>query len=121
MLNTIPIRLAALVKGRWGRSRKLKLPFAWVDSSPPLRTEGPRVLIDKAKVIAARLDAAFGLPLSLIVVDTLVAAAEFESENDAAQGQRVMNVLRELSRATGALVLAVDHYGKDINRSGRRD
>jgi hypothetical protein len=52
------------------------------------------------------------LPLALIVIDTLSAAAGFNDENSASETQRVMTTLRELARATGALVLLIDHYGK---------
>ena len=61
---------------------------------------------------AARCRAEFDLPLALIVVDTLTAAAGFDDENSASETQKVMNTLRELSRVTGALVLAIDHLGK---------
>ena len=54
----------------------------------------------------------FGLPLVLIVIDTVAAAAGFDDENAAAEAQKVMNVLHALSRATGTLVGAIDHYGK---------
>lgn len=108
--SSLPIRLAALSEQRFDGER---LPFAWIDSSPPLRTEGAKTLIEKARSVADKLKANFQLPLVLIIIDTLIAAANFENENDAGQGQRVMNVLHELSRATGALVVAVDHYGKD--------
>jgi hypothetical protein len=54
----------------------------------------------------------FDLPLALIVIDTVSAAAGFTDENSAAETQKVMTILRELSRATGALALAIDHYGK---------
>jgi hypothetical protein len=54
----------------------------------------------------------FGLPLALIVIDTVSAAVGFTDENSAAETQKVMTTLRELSRATGALVLPIDHYGK---------
>ena len=61
----------------------------------------------------------FGLPLALIIVDTLNAAADFNDANDAAEGQRIMNRLVELSRRTGALVLAVDHFGKAVETGTR--
>jgi hypothetical protein len=114
--SSLPIRLAALAEGRFGGER---LPFAWMKFSPPLRTQGSKLLIAKAQAVAKKLMADYELPLVLIVIDTLIAAADFENENDAGQGQRVMNALHGLSRATGALVVAVDHYGKELDTGTR--
>ena len=65
------------------------------------------------------MQATFGLPLALIVVDTVSAAAGFEDENSASETQKVMTVLQALSRATGALVVPIDHYGK-VDETGIR-
>ena len=59
------------------------------------------------------------MPLALIVIDTLSAAGNFKDANDAAEGQRIMNRLGELSRQTGAFVLAVDHFGKAVETGTR--
>jgi AAA domain/Bifunctional DNA primase/polymerase, N-terminal len=61
----------------------------------------------------------FGMPLVLIVIDTISAAAGFTDENSASETQKVMTTLRELSRATGALVLPIDHYGKQTETGVR--
>jgi hypothetical protein len=64
----------------------------------------------------------YKLPLALIVIDTLTAAAGYAragDENDASVTQRVMNALAEISRATGALVLALDHHGKTAEAGTR--
>ena len=61
----------------------------------------------------------FDLPLALIVIDTLSATGNFRDANDAAEGQRIMNRLAELSRQTGAFVLAVDHFGKAVETGTR--
>jgi len=65
-----------------------------------------------AQEAAKHAEEKFGLPLALIVIDTVSAAAGFTDENSASETQKVMTILRELSRATGALVLPIDHYGK---------
>ena len=54
----------------------------------------------------------FGVPLAVILVDTMSAAAGFADENSAADVQPVMDVLHELAKATSTLVIAIDHYGK---------
>jgi hypothetical protein len=72
-----------------------------------------------AKHAAAKIGEQFDMPLALIVIDTLSAAGNFKDANDAAEGQRVMNRLAELSRQTGAFVLAVDHFGKNVDGGTR--
>src|SRR5262249_30883720 len=61
----------------------------------------------------------FGFDLVLIGIDTMSAAAGWDNENDAAQVQIVMNHLADVSKATSAFVLAVDHFGKDISAGTR--
>jgi hypothetical protein len=56
------------------------------------------------------------LPLALIVITR---TGNFKDANDAAEGQRVMNRLADLSRRTGAFVLAVDHFGKMVETGTR--
>jgi hypothetical protein len=72
-----------------------------------------------AKIAADRMQKEFGLPLVLIVIDTMSAAAGFKDENASAEVQQAMNVLNELSKGTGALVLACDHFGKAVDTGTR--
>ena len=65
------------------------------------------------------MQARFGVPLALIVIDTMSAAAGFEDENSSADTQPVMNTLHALSRETATLVIAVDHFGKTISAGTR--
>jgi hypothetical protein len=124
--NEIPIRLqglvehklrpAALVNGAMGEPSTVDLealPFAWIEETPDLKDDNSfKRLKEAAKSAALNLQEQFDLPLVLIVIDTLSAAANFKDQNDSAEGQFVMNRLEELSKATGAFVLAVDHFGK---------
>src|SRR5262249_24803843 len=88
--------------------------FAWVDEVPAISASGSlEHMVDVAHQAQAGMQEKFGLPLALNVVDTMAAAAGFEDENNAAEAQNVMNVLQHLARATGALVIAVDHFGKN--------
>jgi AAA domain len=90
-----------------------QLPFAWIEDCPSIKTEeGYAQLLAIVKKAADQMFYEFGVPLVLIVVDTLSASAEFDDQNDAAEAQRVMNRLADLSRKTGAFALAVDHFGK---------
>ena len=72
-----------------------------------------------AKSAVLNLREQFDLPLVLIIVDTLSASANFKDQNDSAEGQFVMNRLGELSRDTGAFVLAVDHFGEVVETGTR--
>ena len=55
-----------------------------------------------------------GTDLVMIVIDTLGSAAGFVDGNSSAEAQRVMDMLRRVNVATGALILLVDHFGKAV-------
>jgi hypothetical protein len=113
--SEIAVRLRAVLETKYpdigGR-----VPFAWAETCPRLLDRGAaNALVALAKEAAERMHTEFDVPLALIAIDTLVAAAGFTKageENDAAAGQMIMNVLEHVSRRTGALLLAVDHFGK---------
>ena len=100
-----------------------RAPFAWVESCPRLIDKNAAdELSTLAKGVADRLRADFDLPLSLITIDTMVAAAGYSKdgqENDAAANQAVMNTLRQVARRAGCFVLAVDHFGKAVETGTR--
>jgi hypothetical protein len=107
----VPIRLQALRKKYL--LHRGPVPFACLDYCPPLTPkENEFGLLEFAKMVAQRMLEKYGMPLVLIIIDTLPAAANFKDENDAAEGQQAMNTLHSVSKATGAFVLAVDHFGK---------
>lgn len=95
-----------------------RLPFAWIEECPSLK-DGFDRLVEASLGVARSIDEQFGLPLALIIIDTLNAAANFKDGNDAAEGQFIMNRLNELSRKTGAFVIAVDHFGKAVETGTR--
>lgn len=116
----IPIRLRGLVRGKLGSDPDEHLPFAWIDDCPRLLSnEAVTQLVAVAKAAAEHLHHEFDLPLALIIVDTVAAAAGFGDENSAAEAQRVMNAMEALSRQTGAFVLGVDHFGKTTETGTR--
>jgi len=97
-----------------------ELPFAWIEESPDLKDDHSfKRLKETAKSAALNIGGQFDLPLALIIIDTLSAASNFKDQNDSAEGQFVMNRLNELSRETGAFVLAVDHFGKTVETGTR--
>ena len=105
-------RVRAAVENKFGGSGPQ--PFARQAGGVPLLTDPDALekLKAHAQEAAKYASERFGLPLALIVIDTVSAAAGFTDENSASETQKVMTTLRELSRATGALVLPIDHYGK---------
>jgi RecA-family ATPase len=111
----IPLRLRAIAAPP-GTANPALLPFAWIDDVPKLSDAKSRPgLINIALQAESEMQKQFKLPLALIIVDTMSAAAGFEDENSAAHVQPVMDALHQLARTTGALVMVVDHLGKSIN------
>ena len=86
-----------------------------------LQTAGPLCLLEKgpealrklADREAQKMRQDFAVDLVAIFIDTMGLAACYENEDRAAQVQRVVSGLGRLSDATGALVIDVDHMGKD--------
>src|SRR5262249_16062557 len=80
-------------------------PFAWSDQCPRLLDQNSyAALATVAQQATERMKAEFGVPLALIVIDTIIAAAGFSKsgdENDAAIGQRIMRQLACLAQAAG--------------------
>jgi AAA domain/Primase C terminal 2 (PriCT-2) len=106
--------MAAKVSGNAIEADLNALPFVWIEECPSLKSKaGLKQLTEMVASATTQLKEKFDLDLVLIVIDTLSAAADFTDQNDAAEGQAVMNTFASLSRATGAFVMAVDHFGKD--------
>ena len=97
-----------------------RMPFAWAEACPRLTADDALVKLHAMISAAARgMRERFGLPLALIVIDTLMPAAGFKDANDASENQRVMDVLTNVVMEADALVLAVDHFGKDVTTGTR--
>jgi hypothetical protein len=112
-----PMRVTAAFEDILGKEMKFgdraKLPFSWNTYEPNLYGKGPGQLIRLAQRDAAKMRQDFGVDLVAIFLDTVGLAACYENEDKAAQVQRVVSGLFKLSDETGALVIGVDHYGKD--------
>jgi RecA/RadA recombinase len=98
------------------------LPFAWRSDCPALTNKDAAeelcALIDNA---ALELRRKFSVPVVLIVVDTIIVAAQYSEggDNDTASAQRVMNALRAVAQHSGAIVAGIDHFGKAIETGTR--
>lgn len=124
--NSIALRLAALVENKIAKRRDEvtfdpeRLPFEWTNSCPPLLGKNPLpTLVATAATAAARFRTEYNLPLSLIWIDTMATAAGWKDENDNAEASRAMAMLRDLSTATGAVVMGIDHLGKNAEAGAR--
>jgi hypothetical protein len=117
----VRLRLEAVVRVKCGGMHRA--PFRWYEDTPTLLQKGStEKLIAMARQADASLRAEFGLPLGLVVVDTLAACAGYtraSEENDAAAGTAVMNILKAVARATNCFVLGVAHFGKNLEAGTR--
>src|SRR5262249_34587263 len=99
------------------------LPFAWRGDCPALTSPNAvKILVPIDQEAAASLKQQFNLPLVLVWVDTIIVAAQYAKagdDNDAAVTQKVMSVLSDLSRQTGAFVIGIDHFGKVVDTGTR--
>jgi Bifunctional DNA primase/polymerase, N-terminal/AAA domain len=92
-------------------------PVAILSKCPNLLTEGGvRELLAAAAQANERMEREFGVPLRLIIVDTLIAGFQIDSWNDPAQTGKVMSALENVANYTGTTVLGIHHHGKDISR-----
>jgi len=104
-----------------------RMPFSWVKFSPQLTD--PQAAAELRTLFAhasKEMKTRFGLPLALVIIDTLMPAAQFKDANDSTEARRVMDMLATLGREFELLVLPVDHFGKDVstgtrNSSGKED
>jgi hypothetical protein len=115
--DEVRLRLDAVVREKCGGMARA--PFRWYEAAPTLlhNKDAVPVLIAMAQQAETSLQDEFGLPLGLIMIDTIAACAGFSrsgEENDNAVGQALMNVLKAVAQAIGCFVLGVDHFGKDL-------
>lgn len=112
--GTISERLEAVRIGRLqGDESAQEMPIAWHALTGSLsHDETLKAVLALANKTGREMQARHGVPLRLIVVDTLAAAFAMQDENDAAAATLAMKVLQRFHVETGALVAAVAHYGK---------
>jgi AAA domain len=117
----IPIRLQAVIDKKHPKTKKL--PFAWVEDCPVLLDpKNVEHIVAVAREVDAKMQAEFGLPLALIIIDTIGNAAGYQKsgdENDSTIGLKLMNNLDAVSKQVGAFALAVDHFGKAVETGTR--
>jgi hypothetical protein len=119
--DEVRIRLEAMVQEKCGSMPRA--PFRWYEIVPVLLQPGAAdKLIAMAQQAHESLMKEFGLPLGLIILDTVAASAGYNTpgaENDNAINQALMNTMRMVATAIGCFVLGVDHFGKQIETGTR--
>ena len=114
-------RLTATVQEKCGGMARA--PFSWFEAAPTLL--GPNAtetLIAMARQAEASLKEEFGLPLGLIVIDTVAASAGYAqqgAESDSSVAGAIMRVLDQTAIACSCVVLGVDHFGKNVETGTR--
>jgi hypothetical protein len=119
--DEVRLRLDAVARAKCGSMARA--PVRWYETAPMLLHKGSAdILIAMARQADDSLQQEFGLPLGLVVIDTIAACAGYAragDENDPAAGQAVMNTLKALAQAIGCFVLGVDHFGKSLEAGTR--
>ena len=119
--SEVRLRLDAVVRNKCGNMERA--PFRWYETTPLLLQKGAvETLIAMARQADDSLQQEFGLPLGLVVIDTIAACAGYPragDENDSAAAQTVMNVLKAIAETLGCFVLGVDHFGKNVEAGTR--
>jgi hypothetical protein len=117
----VRLRLDAVVRHKCGNMERA--PFRWYETTPLLLQKGAvETLIAMAQQADHSLRQEFGLPLGLIVIDTVAACAGYTragDESDPAAAQAMMNVLKVLAQTLSCFVLGVDHFGKNVEAGTR--
>ena len=108
---TIRKRLAAAINGIGGAEDGEKLPISFFEGS--LKQDARAATVAALKAEKARMKETLGIDLGVVFVDTLAACFEFEDENSSSEATKAMNVLRDIGRELGCLVIATAHHGKN--------
>jgi AAA domain len=116
--GTFPKRLKGLAQ--CGKLPEEPQPFAWKSTVPPLLASGTSAELERqTREVEKRMVESWNVPLVLIAVDTLVAAAGFKDESSAAEAQAALNVLNGLAKRFQCCVLGIDHFGKVVETGTR--
>jgi hypothetical protein len=121
--SSVDVRIRAACSEMGGDATQL--PFLFCESIGPLFT---RRRPDKKQVETLRKKIAwakeailtrYGVPLRLVIIDTLTSVAGIEDHDDTAENAAFMGVCAELAREFQLFVLVCDHFGKNIEAGTR--
>ena len=115
--DEVRLRMQAVVNAKCGNMPRA--PFCWYETAPVLlHKDSVNLLVAMGEQAAASIQAEFGLPLGLVVIDTMAVAAGYReqgAENDSAVVAAVMRVLKDVAERLSCFVLGIDHYGKNVD------
>ena len=119
--DEVAIRLQAVIKDR-GKIEGVA-PFAWIETCPPLTAKNAAdELWEIIEPIAKQFQDRFGVPLVLVIIDTMIAGAGYTKdgqESDAATTQMVMNTMKAVAKRAKCFVFGIDHFGKAVETGTR--
>jgi hypothetical protein len=119
--NEMRVRLETLVREKCGGMARA--PFRWFEDVPVLlQPDALELLVAMGRQAHASLMEEFGLPLGLIIIDTIAASAGYTklgADSDTAITQRLMTVLKLAGIKLNCFVLGIDHFGKDVTLGTR--
>lgn len=95
-------------------------PMRWSVENPDLLSPNglKAFLVDLAETNELMLRD-YGVPLRLVIIDTLNQAFDIEDENHANEMRRVTRAMQIVAKRTGAAVLSTHHFGKDETKGAR--
>jgi hypothetical protein len=115
--DEVRLRMQAVVNAKYGNMPRA--PFCWYEMAPTLlHRDSVNMLVAMGEQAGASIQAEFGLPLGLFIIDTMAVAAGYHeqgAENDSAVVTAVMRVLKDVAERLSCFVLGVDHYGKNLD------
>ena len=115
--DEVRLRMQAVVNAKCGNMPRA--PFCWYETAPTLlHRDSVNMLVAMGEQAATSIQAEFGLPLGLFIIDTMAVAAGYHeqgAENDSAVVTAVMRVLKDVAERLSCFVLGVDHYGKNLD------
>jgi hypothetical protein len=116
--HQVRLRVDAVWREKCGGGTE-RAPFFWYETAPVLLQKGS---IEKLTAMAQQAETElmhdFGLPLGLIIIDTLAACTGYRrsgEDYDTAVTQALMDVLKTVAQRTNCYVLGVAHFGKSLD------
>src|SRR5262249_12360078 len=113
--SEVAIRIQGVLEQKGSQYHK-GAPFYWCEACPPLIvSKSADTIIATAKAVAAEFKQRFNLPLTMILIDSLIAGAGYTKEgqdNDAVLAHAVKKIADKVSKALGCFVFIIDHFGK---------
>jgi hypothetical protein len=95
--------------------------YVQIASVPKLLSHGgEQAVLEIVKQVQRAADVEFGVPLVLVVFDTMIKAAGYKrSENDSVEVNSAIQVMENISIRAKCFVLALDHMGKNEGLGAR--